>query len=339
MNAIEEFDNVVTDFLESVQDREPVEKPIYEASLEDSFIYKTLNSSAGVVDTLTKYIKTSTVLDKDYWEEQYFQINKGLISPLSKRVIEAYDRGEIELIYSKEAKVGAAMPFIVRRKGNGIVASIFIATFASIDKNNNLNIPVKQLYALMESAYIGYQMQTNPLKIQRNVGLMKICSNIYVEMLLRILNKEFALSLDVTLFDKVKYAITRFFVEMVWGYPNIGLVDAYASQDLPNIPSLDLEMLKTNYTDNDIKSIDKLMAFVSKLSPRLNSLNIRYFIERYVNTYHGGALIALDYLPYVFYVIVNVLLSSFLISQVALNDIVKNTKGVAKFYNELAKII
>lgn len=338
MDNMKEFDNLVTNFLESTTGRESA-VPVYESSLEDSFIYRTLNTSAGVTQTLVKYIKTSVALGKEYWEEQYFQINKGLISPLCKRVLEAYDRGDIELLYSREAKIGASMPFIIRKSNGKIVSSIFISSFATINKEDNLNLPTKQLYAILESAYIAYQMQTNPMKIQRNVGIMKVCSNIYVEMLLRIFNKEFALSLDPVLFDKVKYSITKFFVERVWEYPNVGLVDAYASQDLPNISELDLDLLKENYIDNQITSIDKLMTFIASLSPRLGSLNIRYFIERYVNTYHGGALIALDYLPYVFYVIINVLLSSFLISQVALNDIVKNTKGISKFYNELAKIV
>ena len=62
------------------------------------------------------------------------------------------------------------------------------------------------------------------------------------------------------------------------------------------------------------------------------------------NTFHlnetfSGAIMAVDYLPYVFYVIINVKLGSFLIGQGALTDIVKNTKNTEKFYTELAKIV
>lgn len=313
---------------------------LYEASIEDSFIYQTLNSSSGVIQTLVKYIKTAAPMDKEYWEEQYNLINKGLISPLSKKVLEAYNKGEIEILYSKETKVGASIPFIIRKKSDGnIVASIFISSFSSIDKEDNLTIPVRQLYTLLESAYIALQMQTNPLKIQRNVTLMKIFANIYVSMIMRILDREYSLILNKVLYEKVQYCVTRFFIERVWGYPNAGLVEAYSSNELREISEFDLDMIKTGYDNFDITSLDKLIEYIKTLSPRMKELTVKYFIEKYVNAYHGGALISLDYLPYVFYVVISVLLGSFLVSQNALNDIVKTTKGINKMYNELAKIL
>lgn len=312
---------------------------VYEASMEDSFIYKTLNSSSGLIEKIVKYIKTSVALDKTYWEEQYSQIGKGIISPLCGRVLEAYDNGLIELLYSRETKVGTAIPFIVRKKDNKIVASIFISTFSTIDKSDNLTIPVKQIYALMECAYVALQMQINPMKIQRNVALMKLCSTVYVQMIMRILNKEYSLILDNTLYEKVQYCVARFFIERIWEYPNKNLVDAYASNDLKYIDNLDLDMLKTGYENFGITDINKLIEYIKTLSPRMSELNIRYFIERFVNTYHSSALISLDYLPYVFFVIINILLGSFLISQAALNDLIKNIRGMNKFYIELSKLV
>ena len=91
---------------------------VYEASMEDSFIYKTLNSSAGLIEKIVKYIKTSVALGKEYWEEQYSQIAKGFISPLCGRVLEAYNNGLIELLYSRDTKIGTSIPFIVRKKDN-----------------------------------------------------------------------------------------------------------------------------------------------------------------------------------------------------------------------------
>lgn len=312
---------------------------VYEASMEDSFIYKTLNSSSGLIEKIVKYIKTSVALDKTYWEEQYSQIGKGIISPLCGRVLEAYDNGLIELLYSRETKVGTAIPFIVRKKDNKIVASIFISTFSTIDKSDNLTIPVKQIYALMECAYVALQMQINPMKIQRNVALMKLCSTVYVQMIMRILNKEYSLILDNTLYEKVQYCVARFFIERIWEYPNKNLVDAYASNDLKYIDNIDLDMLKTGYENFGITDINKLIEYIKTLSPRMSELNIRYFIERFVNTYHSSALISLDYLPYVFFVIINILLGSFLISQAALNDLIKNIRGMNKFYIELSKLV
>lgn len=315
-------------------------KYLKESTMEDSFIYKSFNASNGVVEKIVKYLKTAVILDSSFIEEQYMQMKKLSISPLSQKVIQAYDNGDIELLYSREVKIGTSMPFIIRRNQNGkIVATIFISTFGVVDKDNNMNIPVKQLYALMESAYVALEMQKNPTKIQRNVGLMRICASVYTAMFMRILNKLYALTTDRALHDKASYVITRFFLERVWEYPNTGLIESYATADLHYIEQLDLDLTKQGYDSAQIKDLNDLLLFVKTLSPRMGDLNTRYFIEQYVNTYHGASIMAMDYLPYVFFVIINIILSSFLISQTALNDLIKNIKGINKFYPELSKTI
>lgn len=312
---------------------------VNESSMEDSFIYRSFNASNGLIDKIVKYIKTSVKLDRTYFEEQYFQMKKTNITPLTSKVIDAFDNGSIEILFSKETKVGVSIPFIVRKDGNNVVATIFISSFATIDKNDDLNIPVKQLYALMECAYIALQMQTQPMKIQRNVALMKLCTEAYTQMIIRILNKDYSLVMDNILYDKTVYAVSRFFIERIWEYPNKGLIDSYSSSGLQYIEELDLSLTKTSYDSADIKDINDLMNFIKTLSPRMKDLSIRYFIERFINTYHASAIMCLDYLPYVFFVIVNIMISSFLISQSALGDVIKNIKGMNKFYIELSKLI
>lgn len=312
---------------------------VKESSIEDSFIYKSFNESNGLIDRIVKYIKTSVKLDNTYFEEQYYQMKKTNITPLSSKVISAFDDGLIEILYSKETKVGVSVPFIIRRNGNNVVATIFISSFATIDKNDDLSIPVKQLYALMECAYIALQIQTQPMKIQRNVAIMKLCTEAYTQMIVRILNKEYSLVMDNVLYDKTVYTIRRFFIERIWQYPNKGLIESYSSLGLEYIEDLDLSMTKESYDSASIQNIDNLMGFIRTLSPRMKELNIRYFIERFINTYHASAIMCLDYLPYVFFIIVNILISSFIISQSALNDVIKNIKGMNKFYIELSKLI
>lgn len=311
------------------------------ASIENSYIYKSFNASNGLIDKIVKYIKTSIALDKSYIEDQYTQIRKTMVSPLSRQVLEAYDKGDIELLYSRETKVGISVPFIIRSSNaTGTpkpVATIFISSFAVVDKDDQLSIPVKQLYALMETAYIGLKLQVEPFKFKRNAELMRITMNVYSQMIMRILNKEYAITLDKVLYDKVTFATNKFFLANIWEYQNTGIIDSYASSGLSYIDNFELSLVKQGYDDSNIKDISDLIKFISTLSPRMSELNIRYFIEKYINTFHGSSIMSIDYLPYVFFVICNVLLGSFLISQTALSDIIKNTKSMNKFYIELGK--
>lgn len=314
---------------------------LQEATMEDSYIYRSFNASNVLVEKIVKFLKVAVKLDASYIEEQYSQIKRTGITPLSDNVLKAYDDGDIELLYTRDAKIGYTIPFIIRKNSEGkIVASIFISSFTTLDKTNtNLVIPVKQLYALMESAYVALKMQIYPLGIQKNITLMKVCCSVYTQMLLRILNKDYALSLDKPLFDKVTYSISRFFLETMWGFQNKNIIDSYALSGLDFLEGIDIDILIDSYNNFGIKDIEGLLNFIRTLSPRLKDLNVRYFIERFVNTYHGSSILSIDYLPYVFFVIINVILGSFLISQASLNDVVKNTSGINKFYQELSKSV
>lgn len=314
---------------------------ICENTMEDSLVYKTFNQANGVVDKIVKYLSSGVPLDKSYIEDQYAIIRRGAgISPLSQKVLEAFNNGDIEIVWNNTEKVGVAMPFIVRRKSDGkVVSTIFINAFATIKDDSILVIPAKQLYGLMEGAYIALKLQTDPVKVMKNAELMMTTASVYTEMMARILNKEYALTLDKVLYDKVCYCIKRFYLECVWEYPNTGLVSNYASSDLKYIQQFDLDALDATYSKMEIKTIANLLEFVKSLSPRMSDLNLRYYIERFIKTYHGASILSIDYLPYVFFVITNVVMSTFLVSQTALNDIIKNTKNINRFYSELARVM
>lgn len=314
---------------------------VCENTMEDSLVYKTFNQANGVVDKIVKYLSSGVPLDKSYIEDQYAIIRRGAgISPLSQKVLEAFNNGDIEIVWNNTEKVGVAMPFIVRRKSDGkVVSTIFINAFATIKDDSILVIPAKQLYGLMEGAYIALKLQTDPVKVMKNAELMMTTASVYTEMMARILNKEYALTLDKVLYDKVCYCIKRFYLECVWEYPNTGLVSNYASSDLKYIQQFDLDALDATYSRMEIKTIANLLEFVKSLSPRMSDLNLRYYIERFIKTYHGASILSIDYLPYVFFVITNVIMSTFLVSQTALNDIIKNTKNINRFYSELARVM
>ena len=314
---------------------------VCENTMEDSLVYKTFNQANGVVDKIVKYLSSGVPLDKSYIEDQYAIIRRGAgISPLSQKVLEAFNNGDIEIVWNNTEKVGVAMPFIVRRKSNGkVVSTIFINAFATIKDDSILVIPAKQLYGLMEGAYIALKLQTDPVKVMKNAELMMTTASVYTQMMARILNKEYALTLDKVLYDKVCYCIKRFYLECVWEYPNTGLVSNYASSDLKYIQQFDLDALDATYSKMEIKTIANLLEFVKSLSPRMSDLNLRYYIERFIKTYHGASILSIDYLPYVFFVITNVVMSTFLVSQTALNDIIKNTKNINRFYSELARVM
>lgn len=310
----------------------------FRESLEDSFIYRTFNNSNGILSQMVNYIRLSDTISAEEIDDQYRQIKRSSVSPLSRSVISAYDSGLIEIRYSGDAKIRmpSSIPFIVRKNGDKVIATIFIKSFTSV-ADGMLTIPTKNLYAIMESAYITLCIHQYPEKLLRNTTLAKTLMSVYTQMVMKILIKEFALSMDRPLCDEVKYCVSRFFLEKMWGITNEEIVDAYASADLEFLTSLLHDEIVDRYVGKDIKDINDLIELIASLSARLKSLNSKYFIEKWISNYHAPAILSMDYLPYLFFVINNVILGSFLVSQNALTDIVKSTKGMSHYYSELAK--
>lgn len=316
-------------------------KVVYESSISESYIYGLFNTSNEIQSRIIKALTKGRILDSSYIQEQIIQIQKTRISPISERVLNAFREGTIQLVFVDDYKMTKSIPFIIHKTKDGKAkASVFVSSFATMNKMGDaLQIPMKTLYILMESAYVGLQMQLHPLNVQRNSTIMKVCNHIYTEMFMRILNKEYALSIDVTLHDKVSFVVSRFFLETVWEMKNESILYTYASQETTS-PNHDvLKILFEEYSLAKVSNLTDLFDFMKKEFPRMESLTVRYFVERYINTYNGSAILAMDYLPYVIFVVINMLLGGFIVSQGSLNDIIKNTPMVNKFYPELTKLV
>ena len=211
-----------------------------EASLTDSVIYKSFNNNAEMSKVIMSGIKDSIVLDSSYIEEQIMQIKRTRISPLADDVLEAYEKGNIVLLYSKIKKVPQALPFFAAKVQGEIKVFIFVNNYGTIAKSTvnseqkYLNITMKDLYVLMEGAYVSYRYTVYPAKMKKSLGLMRLCSAIYTSMLLRILNKEYAISMDQDLYSKVSFCISKFFLENIWMSENSDINFSYAIGNIRN---------------------------------------------------------------------------------------------------------
>lgn len=318
----------------------------YESTLSDSYIYGLFNNDLTMTKRISEAVKNGIVIDNSYIQEQILQIKRTRLSPLVDTVLKAYDDGNIILIYSKLIKITQAIPFVVLKMGGKNKVVIFINNYGSISDNSTvnggktLNVQMKDLYVLMEGAYLAWAYYEYPVKFQRSIGLMKLTNHIYTSMIMRILNKEYALSMNQELFNSVSYSVSRFYLERIWGSGNHDLIFTYASQTCTNtVNKANLLVLDDQYTQADIQSVDQLMTFIKSISPRLESLNIRYFTEYYINMYRAPALLSMDTLPYFIFTLVATYCGSFIVNQPIINDIIKNTKNSNIFYNELSKLV
>lgn len=316
------------------------------SSMESSYVYKVMNSNNhDVITMFTKLLGTAIFLKQDNIPEQYIQLKRMASSPLNKIVMEAYDNGLIELAYSKEIPASVVFPFIIRRNGSRIVATVFVSTFGNLNQTgDNLSIPIKNLYALMESAYVALKLSTDGLKLSRNSNLMKFVASVYTEMIVRAINKDYSISLMRDIYARAVFTVAYFFLVNIWGIDKemavsyaYNITQEKVGQSY-NIGLAGIDNLVAEYNSKSIKEFPQLIEFLSTQSPRLAKLSTRFFMERFMNTYNPSTVLALDYLPMMFYVISATLTGSFLVNQTALGDMIKNTKGCNSYYVELSRL-
>jgi hypothetical protein len=320
---------------------------VTEVALSDTFVYKSFNKNAELSTILTAAVKDSIIINENYIDEQLLTIKRIKLSPIQDDVISAFLEGNLVILYSNVKKVPSIIPFFTIRSGSKIRTYIFMNNFGKLvtdktDLNHKyLDIPAKNLYALMEGAYISYQYTLYPHKLVRSIGLMRPCLDTYVSMVMRILNKEYALSMDMEAYDKVSFAVARFFIETVWGLTNGEQIFSYARQNktIKDPHATYLGLINDEFEEKDIRSIDQLIDFIKTLTPRLAALSPRYFYQRWIETYKYSTSFSLESLPYFMYVMTCTIIGSFLINSPLIADISKDVKGIRNYYAELEKVL
>lgn len=328
---------------------QPRLKLLTESSLVDTVVYRSFNKNSELNKIIVSGIKNSIPIDKSYIAEQLMQINRTKISPLSDEVLNAYYNGNIVLLYCKKANIPQALPFFASKIKGKITVIIFVNNYGQILKAESndqkyLSISMKDLYVLLEGAYIAYRYAVFPAKVTKDLGLMKISTQLYTSMIMRILNKEYAISMDQALYASVSFVVARFFIERVWMSVmgddlNFSYARSVIDKTKVGVDMNDITVTNDLYTEAHIQSADELVKFLSTLSPRLKTLNFRYFLQCYINTFKPGAMFSLECLPYFLFTIEASLCGSFIINQPILSDITRNTKGMNTFYPELVKAI
>ena len=320
-----------------------------EVALSDSVVYKSFNARGAVQERLLKALGNNTIIDSSYITEELLKMKRVRISPLVEDVIAAVENKEVILLYvDKMLKIPQAFPFIVTKTSSGKnVAYVFLNNYSILMSKKTdtadgvINIKdFKVLYALMEGAYIALFFSRYPSRILNNSRIREICLEVYKQMFLRILNREYSISINQETYASVSYVISRYFLMDIWGMTNINTIQnlIVSSIGIGSTP-YNLANLGDEYEDASIENVEDLIEFISKISPRLNQLNMSYFTKAWLLQYKPEALFSMEVLPYLLFTIQTAMIGSFLINQPILNDILKNIKSASTYYSELVKLM
>ena len=99
---------------------------------------------------------------------------------------------------------------------------------------------------------------------------------------------------DKMLENKVTFSIAKFYLQKIWGLTNEETINNYAAYSCNNINEIDMNDIIYAYNEANINDINDLLLFIKTVSPRMANLNIKFFMERWINTYGQSAILSLD---------------------------------------------
>lgn len=301
--------------------------------LNDTFIFKHLNTGNMVSNAISHAITTGTQVHKEDMEEAFMLINKNFKFPLKYPVMDAVDKGQIILMYVDGRPLPTCMPFFLTKKGDDVVAVVCVNVYGRKTKSNDqINIDPKKLYCMMEGAYLARKMVLNPKAVTSRTSIITYGSEIYAHMFVRILNKKYSLNLDKIKMNKVIFLASKFYLVNILGHKNDDMATNYALKNCINANPVIIREFDRLIDDSVYESFPNFIDFLKDNG--FSDISTRGFLEQYIYTYDAAALLSIEVLPYFIYNIISVTTGAYINNQYVLEDIV----GAAgsKIYVDLA---
>lgn len=307
-------------------------------SVEDTYIYQNLNKNDILSKNILKTLKEGRVLKKEDLEEAMIIINKNFKFPLKHKVLEAFDSGDVVLVYSPEGvRIPTTMPFFLTKNSHGkVVAVVVVSVYGHMDKEKaNVTVDPKKLYTMMEGAYFAKIYYQQYYEVAKRSVIISEGSAVYSNMFVRVLNKKYALNADKSRMHKVLFLASKFYMLNVLNMKDSEIVTNYAMKNCIGGNAHILNETNNLFKEEDYKSI---ATFIPALKEHLgfSDLSVRAFLEQFILMYDASTLLSLEYFPYFMYNVIGVTNGAYINNQFVLEDIVD--RHGAKMYNDLVAI-
>ena len=293
-------------------------------STNQSYLFNTLNKD-NTINNLVKDLMTKGAnVGNSQIEEQLMVINKRYKLALKRRVMNQYESGRILLKFSPDVKLPTAMPFFLINTNNGISAVISLSTYSYQLQSSDMSIDPKKLYTLLEAAYIAIDYSTNYARYNANTNVNTHGSKIYAGMIFNAINKKFNIGIDKKKSELVLFFSAKFFMINVLGrdLKSLEIINNMAKK-LCKTLSNDIIMDKDE--EFDLNAYKNINLFIAKLAEvcEITNLNIRNFLETYMQMYGEGTLLGLELFPYFMLNIASAINGAFLNNQYMFETIIE----------------
>lgn len=322
-------------------------KGFYESSLTTSEIFNDENnginnigSKNSVLQKSIELIKNTKHLTNEDIEASYIAVRQ-ITDSLTREAMKAFDDERIVLLYNEvpSTRMTQALPFITLKTSKGFVTYVFVDKYISISREGVMSMQAPVLRDLLTSALIANSLKNNYERLASSQYLQKILMEVYTKMVIRIINKEFSVISDKIVADTLQYWINRFFLTNILGaHDTPENIETISSKHFKFIDELKYSEIKNQYESANPQKISELLEVLKLASPRMKTLNLGTFLSNWISYFYVPSMLAVDNIEYLIFMMIALLSGNSIIS-IAASDIVKETKNIKSFREELLKLI
>lgn len=315
----------------------------YESSLTTSEIFAGINNTDGANSTTQKainLIKNAKQLTNEDIEAAYISV-KQITDTLTRAAMKAFDDERIVLIYNNTPalSVTQALPFITFKTKRGYVTYVFVDKYITVSRDGILNMQAPILRDLLTGALIANGLKSNYDILASNQYLQKVLVEVYTKLVTRIINREFSIAADKVVFDTLQYWINRFFLTNILNSNDTPEnIETLSKKHFKFIDEMKYGEIKAQYETANPQKFSELLEVLKLASPRMKNLNLGTFLSNWINYYYVPAMLAIDNIEYLIFMMIAMLNGNSIIS-IAASDIVKEAKNIKSFRGELLKLI
>lgn len=324
-------------------------------SIRDTYLYSQLNVSGAFDANIKTLLSKGIVPTEKQLEPIITTIATYYKYPLKTSVVEAYTEKTVRpMMYpagiTANHKIPTCLPFVlVPGKTSAAPDAIaIIDNYAVFEKGDETITTDKQkFYALMEGAYIARGLQITFGTVRQNTNMLVEATSIWAHMFTRVLNKQYALNVNRSSYQKVLYLAAKFFILNLLQYPQTSSsVDGYAikAAKMENVSDITLKRLKDGFDrmkDNPWTNIATFITALAQngylISNGLTELTVRDYTKNFIAMYSNAALFGLEHLAYFLFNIFSTVNGAFLNNQYSFGDVVGHSGE--KVYGYISTVV
>lgn len=298
-------------------------------STDQSYVFNMLNKDSKINGSIKAIIQNGKGVEPSQIEEQLMIISKRFKMPLKNKVLDYYKTGRIKLMTAPDPskQLPSAMPFFLMKANGDVIAVVMVDIFGNVLQNGDISIDAKKLYVLMESAYMAIEYNTFANKYNTNGNILNHGAKIYANMFIKPINRKYNINVDRIKTQKVLFMAAKFYLVNIIG------MDIRNEETINNIAKKAAKvnnpmLIDDAINDVNIMSYKDINTFVTTLANGnlnlgLEKMNIRGYLEAYMQMYGGPALLALELFPYFVFNIDSAIHGGFINNQYMFEDLIE----------------